>query len=152
MIEVLNMQGRVKPGDLFLMAISMFEESRFSKLSADKMKLWNHVESILADAHFLALGALDEGVLCGMCIGVCGQILPFTRDRVATQHYLYLLPEYRGGDTAPCLIQAFISEAKSRGAKDIVFSNGYGGGPDKVGKLFERCGLTLIGGVYTLGG
>ena len=93
---------------------------------------------------------LVEGKLVGMVIGLCGPILPFTSDIVATQHFLYLLPAYRGGNWGKRLIDAFVSRAKTLGAKDIIFSNGFGGG-DSVDKLFEHCGLQKTGSIFTVG-
>lgn len=150
-LEIKPLQGNVSPDALLGLARLMIAESRFARLGVDETRLHFHIVDILTQPQSLAFGAFDLGVLCGMAIGVCGTILPFTSAVVATEHYLFLTPAYRGGREAGKLVHAFIQEARARGAQDVVLSNGYGGDPDKVGKLFERCGLTRIGGIYSLG-
>lgn len=150
-LEIKPLQGNVTPEELLVLARAMIAESRFARLGVDEDKLFYHVSTILTDTHSLAFGAFDNGVLCGMAIGVCGDVLPFSGAIVATEHYLFLSPNYRGSREGAALVHAFVVEARRRGAQDVVLSNGYGGDPDKVGKLFERCGLTRIGGIYSLG-
>lgn len=149
--HIREMQGIVTQDQLMDMAEAMVADSRFARLGLDRGKLYQHVRQILTTDNFLALGGFKDGVLSGMCIGVCGKVLPFTQAKVATQHYLYVSPDHRGTDLAVRLVYGFISAAKHRGAQDVVFSNGYGGGPEKVGRLYEKCGLKLLGGVYSLG-
>lgn len=150
-LEIKPLQGNVTVEKLMSLAYEMIGESRFSPLGADGDKLFYHVSTILTSAQSLAFGAFDNGVLCGMAIGVCGDVLPFSRAIVATEHYLFLRPAYRGAREGAALIKAFVAEALLRGAKDVILSNGYGGDPDKVGKLFELCGAIRIGGIYSLG-
>ena len=149
-LEVKSLPGRVTTDELMELALLMIEESRFAKLGVDRDKLFFHVSDILTSNRWIALGAFSGHSLCGMAIGVCGEVLPFTSSTVATEHYLFIEKGYRGGLGAPALVQGFVAEAKRRGARDIVLSNGYGGDPDKVGALFERCGLVRIGGIYTV--
>ena len=149
-LDIKPLQGRVTTEELMELALLMIAESRFAKLGVDRDKLFFHASDILSSDRWIALGAFSGHSLCGMAIGVCGEVLPFTSSKVATEHYLFLEQGYRGGLGGPSLVHGFVAEAKRRGAKDIVLSNGYGGDPDKVGKLFERCGLVRIGGIYTL--
>lgn len=148
--EITPLVGEEFHGQLTTLAHEMIEESRFSRLGADGDKLFFHVSNILTNPQSLAFGAFDNGVLCGMAIGVCGDVLPFSAAVVATEHYLFLRKPYRGGKTAYQLVRAFIAGALHRGARDVILSNGYGGDPDKVGKLFELCGCARIGGIYSL--
>lgn len=150
-LEIKPLQGNVSREELMAMAQLMFSESRFAHLGVDNDKLFFHVDDVLSNPKSLAFGAFEHGILCGMAIGICGDVLPFTSSIVATEHYLYLRPEYRGGKEAWKLIKAFIVGAKHLGARDVVFSNGFGGDPAKVEKLFERCGLSRVGSIFTLG-
>lgn len=149
-LEIQPLKGTVTREELIALAELMIGESRFAFLGVDEDRLFFHVDSILTNPESLAFGAFDLGVLCGMAIGVCGKVLPFTSAVVATEHYLYLKPQYRGGKDAWPLIRAFIAEARQRGARDVIFSNGFGGDPTKVEKLFEKCGLVRVGSIFTL--
>lgn len=150
-LEIKPLQGAVTTEELLQVAHLMFSESRFANLGVAEDKLFLHVHDILTNPQWLAFGAFEKGVLCGMVIGLCGAVLPFSSAVVATEHYLYLRQEYRGGKESWALVKAFIAGAKHRGAKDVIFSNGYGGDPTKVERLFEKCGLIRIGSIFTLG-
>jgi GNAT superfamily N-acetyltransferase len=150
-LEIKPLQGNVTTGELMTLARKMIAESRFARLGVDTDKLFFHASDILANEKSLAFGAFSFGVLSGMAIGVCGEVLPFTSSIVATEHYLYVVPEHRGGSAAPALVNCFIQEAKRRGARDVVLSNGFGGDAAKAERLFERCGLTRVGSIFTLG-
>lgn len=150
-LEIKPLQGNVTTEELTVLARLMIAESRFSRLGVDRDKLFFHVSDILANERSLAFGAFGLGVLYGMAIGVCGAVLPFTSSIVATEHYLYVVPEHRGGTAAPALVNAFIQEAIKRGARDVVLSNGFGGDAVKAERLFERCGLQRVGSIFTLG-
>jgi len=149
--DIKPLQGQVTIPELMELADEMFHESRFAPLGVDGDKLFFHVSNILSGAQWLAFGAFDSDVLCGMVVGVCGTVLPFTHSVVAIEHYLFLKEGYRGGDLAPRLIGAFQQEALRRGARDITLSNGFGGDPKRVEKLYERCGAVRIGSIFTLG-
>lgn len=151
-LEIKPLVGEEFHDQLAVLARKMLEESRFAPLGCDEDRLFFHLSTILTSPQSLAFGAFDNEVLCGMAIGICGAVLPFSAAIVATEHYLFLLPTYRGAREGAALLGAFVEEARRRGAKDIVLSNGYGGDPDKIGKLFERCGAVRIGGIYTFGG
>lgn len=149
--QIKPLAGNVTAPELMELAKEMLAESRFARLGADRDKLFFHVSDILTRESWIAFGLFHGDNLCGMAIGLCGEILPFTASRVATEHYLYLQPRHRGAAGAAWLVNSFVAEARRRGARDIVLSNGFGGDPDKVGKLFESCGATRIGGIYSFG-
>lgn len=150
--QVKPLVGNVTTEELLAVAREMVAESRFAFLGVDNDKLFFHVSDILTRESWIAFGLFDGDNLCGMAIGLCGEILPFTSSCVATEHYLFIQEKHRGAAGAGWLVQSFASEARRRGARDIVLSNGFGGDPDKVGKLFEACGATRIGGIYSFGG
>ena len=126
----------------------MFAESRFARLGFDADLAEAYAQRMVLDPLSIAFGAYKDDAMVGMVVGMCGASLPFTRSPIANQHLLYIAPEYRRGTVATKLIRAFIAEAKSRGARDITFSNGTGYESYRVGKLFQACGLSQVGGIY----
>lgn len=149
-LTIAPLRGNTSSEELLVLAKAMHAESRFARFPFDEELGRDCVQKIFFGYTSLAIGAFDLGVLSGVCTGVCGDILPITKSILASQHYLFLYPVYRSGGTAGKLVQAFIQEAKRRGAEDVVFSNGYGGS-EKVDQLFELNGLTRLGGIYSLG-
>lgn len=128
----------------------MFAESRFSRLGFDHGLAEGYAQRILSDPVYISYGSFIGGELVGMVVGICGATLPFSASIVAHEHLLFVAPEHRTPWLAAKLIQAFVTESKRRGARDITFSNGTGYEPDRVGKLFEVCGLARVGGLYVL--
>lgn len=150
-ITISHMAHRTSVAEVTLLGIEMFRESRYSRLGFAVEKANRYAEELLRSEDHIAVGAFDGDQLVGMCVGDFGRVLPFSHAPVAIQHLFYLLPDYRGGNTAELMAKMFIHEARVRGAQDVVFSNGTGYEPEAVGRLFEHCGLRRIGGVYSLG-
>lgn len=129
----------------------MSMESRFARLGYDGGMAAAHARRMLTDLAYIGFGLFTaDDELVGMVSGACGVHLPFTRAIVAHQQLLYIAPEHRAPWQAAKLIHAFIAEARERGARDITFSNGTGYEPERVGKLFEICGLSRVGGLYVM--
>jgi GNAT superfamily N-acetyltransferase len=129
----------------------MTMESRFARLGFDETLARAFAEKILALPAVIGYGLITpEGELVGMIVGTCSAALPWTDAMVAQQTLLYITPRQRSPWQAAKLIETFVEEAKRRGARDITFSNGTGYQPERVGKLFEICGLPRIGGLYAL--
>lgn len=129
----------------------MTAESRFARLGYDDVLAAAHAQRMLTDLHFVGFGLFtDANDLVGFISGVCGVFLPWTRALVAHQQLLFIAQAHRAPFIAARLIQAFIDDARARGARDITFSNGTGYEPERVGKLFEICGLSRVGGLYVL--
>lgn len=126
----------------------MTMESRFARLGYDDGLAGAHAARMVS-LGYIGFGVFtDDGDLVGFISGVCGAFLPWTPAIVARQHLLYITPAHRAPWLAAKLIQAFVAEAKERGALDIVLENGTGYEPERVGKLFEICGGTRVGGLY----
>lgn len=126
----------------------MAMESRFARLGYDLPKANDHALRMLTDPSFIGFGAFEGAALVGFVSGVCGEYLPFSRAVVSHQQLLYITPAHRGPWLAAKLIQAFLGEASARRSLDDTFSNGTGYEPERVGKLFEICGLSRVGGLY----
>jgi GNAT superfamily N-acetyltransferase len=127
----------------------MTMESRFARLGyVDELAL-AHAQCMLTAPHFIGFGLFSDAFdLVGFISGVCGATLPWTPAVVSHQHLLYITPKHRGPWAAAKLIQAFLDEARARGSVDDTFSNGTGYEPERVGRLFEICGLSHVGGLY----
>lgn len=129
----------------------MATESRFARLGYDDERAAAHALRMLTDPAYIGYGVFTPGGdLVGFISGACGKHLPFSSAIVAHQHLLFISEPHRAPFVAARLIQAFIVDARARGARDITFSNGTGYEPERVGKLFEICGLSRVGGLYVM--
>ncbi|MES2973270.1 MAG: GNAT family N-acetyltransferase [Pseudomonadota bacterium] len=127
----------------------MHEESVFSPYSFDIPTLTLLMSRLIKGDHGIALVEEVDGVVVG---GFLGVVWPhfFGPDLQASDLALFIRPEYRGGSAGFRLIRAFITEAKARGAAQVVLANSTGIQPERVAGLFERVGLRQVGYVYSL--
>lgn len=142
------LSGRATPEQIVALGREMTMESRFARLGYVDELAGAHAHRMLTDPMFIGFGLFADDDLVGFISGVCGQTLPWTRAVVAHQHLLYIQPAHRSPWACARLVQAFLQEASARGSVDATFSNGTGYEPDRVGKLFEICGLSRVGGLY----
>ena len=150
-MTILELRGAASPEQVVSLGLEMAMESRYARLGYDDEMAGGHARRMLSDPAFIGYGCFDDdGSLFGFVSGVCGSFLPFTRAIAARQQLLYIAPNQRSPWLAAKLVQTFIDEAKRRGAVDIMFENGTGYEPDRVGKLFEICGLSRVGGLYVM--
>lgn len=150
MIEVRVVKDTELLGEILELGEAMFEESRFSHLDFDVELAYKYGLAWMVGEEYLFIGAFEGGQLVGMIAGECGAVLPFSSSIISNEHIFYVKPEFRGTKAAPKLIRVYVEESLRRGAKDIVFTNGTGYQPEKVGQLFEACGLKQVGGLYIL--
>ena len=144
------LHGHVTPDQIVALGREMTAESRFSRLGYEDDLAAAHARRMLGEPHFIGFGSFNGEVLTGFISGVCGPFLPWTPAVVAHQHLLFVAPHHRAPWIGAKLVHAFISEARARGARDITMSNGTGYEPERVGKLFEICGLSRVGGLYVM--
>lgn len=136
------------PEQIVALGREMTMESRYARMGYDDALATEHAMRMLS-LYAIGFGVFTEdGELVGFISGTCGAFLPWTRAVVARQQLLYIAPQHRAPWLAAKLIQAFVAEARERGAVDIVLENGTGYEPDRVGKLFEICGGRPVGGLY----
>lgn len=145
---ILPLRGNASVLQIVDLGREMAMESRFARLGYDLQKAAGHAHRMLTDPTFIGFGLFEGGDLVGFISGTCGEHLPFSRAVVSNQQLLYITPAHRGPWLAAKLIQAFLDEASARRSLDDTFSNGTGYEPERVGKLFEICGLSRIGGLY----
>lgn len=147
-MEIKPLKGNVVERQIVALGRRMFEESRFARLGFSDPLATAYARRMLSDPMHISLGLFDGRELAGLAVGACGVVLPFSAAVVAQEHLLYIAPECRSSGGARPLIQAFSEEARGRGARDLMFSNGTGVEPERVGRLFESCGLSRVGGLY----
>ena len=148
-MEIIDFREAGHPGQIVALCHRMVAESRVARLGFGDELPAAYAQRAILDPLFIAFGAFDGATMVGMVVGTCGATLPFTSAVVASDHALYVLPAYRGAGLERELISAFITEARARGAREIMFSNWIGYEPEHVSGLLEAHGLSCVGGVHT---
>ena len=145
---ILPLRGNAMPEQIVALGREMTMESRFARLGYVDELATAHAQRMLTEPQFIGFGIFIDAGLVGFISGVCGAFLPWTRAIVAHQHLLFISRAHRAPRLACRLVEMFLEEARARGSLDDSFSNGTGYEPERVGKLFEICGLSRVGGLY----
>ncbi|WP_284085108.1 GNAT family N-acetyltransferase [Acinetobacter haemolyticus] len=122
----------------------VFSKQGFDENSAADLfaYLINKHESI-----FLALDQYQNPI--GTLIGVVDTDWR-TGHKLAFEQGVYVLPEYRRSDAAKTLINTFVEWAKNQDADRIQLGTMTGIHADKVVKLYESLGFSLVGYVLEM--
>lgn len=87
--------------------------------------------------------------IVGVAAGYCNQGL-ITKEYIANDSFLCILPEYRNLKRANALISAYKEWALQRGATIVSASTRSGYRPEEFAVFMKRNGFEKIGEVYTL--
>lgn len=120
------------------------ESPRFSRLSYSRAKVAGLLAFLIDEPLGFLRVAEREGVLVG---GIACQAAEhwFSEDKFSTDYALFILPEHRGGMTAPRLIGAYIAWAKEQGAKLIQLGVSTGVQTGETVELYRNIGLKQYG-------
>jgi GNAT superfamily N-acetyltransferase len=90
----------------------------------------------------LAYNENEEAI--GMCFAYVEKPY-FSSDLIATQHYFYILPAFRGNGVAKELFGAFEMWARDQGVSECWVSQATGIEVDRTREVFEHFGYQTVG-------
>jgi len=102
---------------------------------------------------------VGNGVVCLVCCrdeAILGVLVAeayepyFSHERVASDLFVYVLPEHRGGRAFVLLVWSYIGWAKRISAKLIFLRTSTGIKPKQTSDLYRRLGFAEIGGIYRM--
>ncbi|MBF0309243.1 MAG: hypothetical protein HQL56_06920 [Magnetococcales bacterium] len=105
--------------------------------------------SMRSPNRFLRVAENDRGEIVGVLLGEVGRIYGWAKAMAATDRLFYVSEE-KGMGCGREMLKAFLQWARAR-TEVVVISMQLGsqvGDWQRVGRLYERAGLKLIGGIY----
>lgn len=136
---------------LIKLGMVMHAESRYSRLSFDAEKTAKFFESLVDSENGCLFVAEKNSQIIGGFAGIMSEHY-FSRDTIASDLALFILPEHRGGATAARLLYSFVAWGKFKKASMIHVGITTMVNHEKTAKFFETCGGRLVGSVYEFGG
>lgn len=128
----------------------MYLESRYSENSPfDADKCAELAESLIYSPAGCVLVAEKDGQVIGWLGGGIAEQF-FSRQLMAFEYGLFVVPEYRGGSAGPRLARAFIEWSKEHGAAVINMGITTGVHAELTGQLYSRLGLQRTGLLYSM--
>lgn len=127
----------------------MHQESVYRTYALDVEKLALLLKHLLDEAAGIVLVAESSGAIVGGFVGMVVEHW-FGLTKQAVDLALFMEPSHRGGRTAFRLLNAYVEEAKNRGADQIVMANSTGVDMERVADLFEAVGFEKTGYVLAM--
>ena len=123
----------------------MHRESDYATLTFDPELFRQYLTHLIPHAEAIAFVYEDgSNQVVGFMLAAVGTPY-FSRDKVANQILLYVLPTSRGGRGGYRLIKAYKEEAIRMGAKHISISNSTDIDAGRVSDLFAHMGFRHVG-------
>jgi GNAT superfamily N-acetyltransferase len=133
---------------LINMGARMHAEGAYAFLPYDRDKVRRFIGSFLQDTETrCGIVAEQDAHLVGMLAGYLNQYY-FCDERVACDSVLFVEPNQRSGTAAVRLVRAFRAWAIERGAAELGLGISSNVHVERTGRLYERLGLTHVGGIY----
>ena len=126
----------------------MHAESAYAFLPYDRSKVTSLIAACIdgSDDHF-GLVAETDGEVVAMIAGyLCAYF--FCDEKLACDIVVFVDSDRRGGIGAARLIRGFRDWAVERGARELCLGISTGVAIETTGALYERLGLTRVGGVF----
>lgn len=123
----------------------MHAEGAFSIVRFDEFKVRAQLERCLVEG-FLHISVGPDGVN-GFLIGEASEYW-FSRDLLAHDLAFYVRPDRRGGIAAVRLVQAFVSWARERGAREVCIAGSSGVRVEELTRLMTGMFFRHVGGVF----
>lgn len=134
---------------LIAMASEMHSHSTFKPLTFDA-KHFGHwlVEMIVGPNHAVLIAEVD-GEVAG---AVLASVFPamFSPELVASEHAIFVRPEYRDTGAGQALISAYLGWARDMGAKRVNAGNSAGMDDSRYVRLMQRFGFEKAGSLMYL--
>lgn len=119
---------------------------RFLPFDREKVRRWIEGYLTLHERRCLFV-AERSGVLAGMLGGYLDDYF-FCDELVAHDAFVFVERERRGSVAAVRLIRAFREWATARHARELCLGISSGVNTERVGRFYERMGLTRVGAIY----
>jgi GNAT superfamily N-acetyltransferase len=130
------------------MGARMHAEGYYSFLRYDREKVRRLMRSCIDDIENQCGFVAEHGnVIVGMLGGYLTDYF-FCDERLACDWILFVDREWRGSSAAARLIKAFRNWASGRAAQEICLGVSTNVDTERVGRFYEKMGLTRVGGVY----
>lgn len=130
---------------LLKLAERMHEESpRFSRVPPSRTRMSQTLIRLMSDTYGFAWVAEDDGEPVGMMLGLAAPHWG-CEALAACDLLLYVLPEHRGGRTAPALVERFRDWTREIGCHLVTVGVTAGINNEGAARLYERQGFTRCG-------
>lgn len=128
----------------------MHAESRYSVWPIDPPKLEQLVRYLIDHEDGCCLVAQYEGVIVGFFMGFVSEFF-FSRERLATEFLLYVIPQKRGSWAAIRLAHRFIEWAKATDAVEIQAGVSAGIANPDAERFYSSLGFASLGRSFAKG-
>lgn len=129
---------------LIAMANEMHSDSTFKPLPFDAQHFGRWLVDMIVGPQHLVLIVEIDGEVAG---GVLASVFPamFSPELVASEHAIFVRPEYRRSRAGQALIEAYLSWARDMGAKRVNAGNSAGMDDSRYVRLMQRFGFEKAG-------
>ena len=133
--------------DMLALGSMLWHESRYRRLGMDEIKVSSLLHAGIGKPGGIIIVGVEDGVVLG---GMIGEVVEhwFGFTRFARDLALFVHPDYRRGSLALRLLKAFEQAAKDKGAEELLVANHIGREAHHLDTLYERHGMTRIGGLF----
>lgn len=126
----------------------MHAESSYRDLVFSERHLSGYLAMVLdTPSRYCILVAEDSERLTGFLAGYLEPFI-FGPEMVAHDTAFFVEPAKRGSTTAKRLIETFRAWARSHGARELCLGISSGISTDRIGRFYERLGLSRTGHIY----
>lgn len=134
--------------DLVGLGVQMHQESAYAFLPFDHAKVRELLVEHIAHPADCFLQVLDvDGRPVGFLMGMLSEYF-FSAATIACDEAFFIEPTHRRAWAAIELLRAFRQWAQSRGAAELCLGISTGAEHRRIGRFYERMGLTMVGGIY----
>lgn len=129
-------------------ALMWAESPHYSLFDYDRNQVAGLLSFLIDDDTGIVLVVRSEGQVVGGFVGAVSKFW-FSKDsKVMSDDALFIRPGFRGGFAVVRLLEEAFRQAKEKGAVEVQLANATGVFSNQVERLYQRIGMTRIGGYY----
>jgi hypothetical protein len=133
------------------MCRAMHADSSLRGAAIDEPKLRGFLRRVMTVSdHACLVYESSSKRLDGVMVGYVTEHF-FSREKGASDIFVFVRPERRGGIAAARLWAAFKDWAQRAGATTLCFGTMAGGAPERTRRFYTGLGMTEVGSIYLLG-
>lgn len=126
----------------------MWHETRYSRFKYNGEKILDLIFKLITTPRGIAIVSDNDGI-DGVFLGVIGE--QFFADGLQSSDFIqYVSSDSRGKGIGKSLINEYIKQAKERGVDDICIGSSSGINVERIGKMYEKLGFSMIGTTHAL--